>query len=56
MNSRILTFWGVYKWLSCNHVLVQGIQGILHGNAGPCKVTVRPCYNLYLYLRSPHIF
>ena len=53
MNSRILAFWGVYKWLSCNLVLVQGIEGMLHGNAVPCKVTARSCYNLYLYLRSP---
>ena len=28
MSSRILTFAGVYKWLSCNHVLVQGMQAI----------------------------
>ena len=34
-------------------ILVQGIQGILYGNAELCKVTVRHCYNLYLYLRCP---
>ena len=28
MNSRILGFWGVNKWLSCNHAVVQGIQDI----------------------------
>ena len=51
MNS---SFLGMYKWLSCNHVLVQGIQSVLHRNARLCKVTVRPCYNLYLDLRSSH--
>ena len=26
MNSRILTFWGLYKWLPCSDVAVQGIE------------------------------